>query len=250
MAVSSDGRRTVASPTDLERARPDGERTDRLQRDVEVVVVAADADRLGEYQDALRRAQVPTRATVDADEAEAFLSGLSPDVLVLDRGLPRLILFRLYGLVREDPNEPPVQVVFVGQEGETGPGDDYLPGDPSPSNVAERVTELLASASTAPATVLRMSPPPRPRRPRVGPSDHATYSGRCSGHGRRDSGSGRGSQRAGLGGDAHHRDRRRGSPAVPATNGVNGEAAATEVSADDEAPTDLRSAPAAAWTSL
>src|SRR5688572_7694146 len=118
-----------------------------------VVVVAADADRLGQYEDALREAHVATRATLDADEAESFLSGLSPDVLVLDRGLPRLILFRLYGMVREDVGETPVQVVFVGQEGETGPDDHYLPGDPSPSNVAERVTRLLASANETSATV-------------------------------------------------------------------------------------------------
>jgi CheY-like chemotaxis protein len=116
-----------------------------------VVVVAADAERLGEYEAALRRAKVPTRVTLDADEAETFVSGASPDVLVLDRGLPRMVLFRLYGLVREDANEPPVQVVFVGQEGETGPGDHYLPGDPSPSNVAERVTELLASVNAEPS---------------------------------------------------------------------------------------------------
>ena len=138
-----------------------------------VVVVAADADRLGQYEDALRKTHVATRATLDADEAEGFVSGLSPDVLVLDRGLPRLILFRLYGLVREVPDEPPVQVVFVGQEGETGPGDHYLPGDPSPSNVAECVTALLAGASTAPPTAPPTgtaappvaSPAPEPARP-------------------------------------------------------------------------------------
>ena len=117
-----------------------------------VVVVASDADRLGQYEDALRRVQIPTRATLDADEAETFLSGLSPDVLVLDRGLPRLVLFRLYGMVRADASETPVQVVFVGQDGETGPDDHYLPGDPSPSNVAERVTQLLASANATPET--------------------------------------------------------------------------------------------------
>ena len=32
-----------------------------------VVVVAADADRLGQYEAALREARVPTRATLDAD---------------------------------------------------------------------------------------------------------------------------------------------------------------------------------------
>ena len=54
----------------------------------DVLVVAADADRQGQYQDALRKARVPTRATLDADEVEAIVSGLSPDGLVLDRGCP------------------------------------------------------------------------------------------------------------------------------------------------------------------
>jgi hypothetical protein len=118
----------------------------------DVVVVAADADRLGEYDDAFRKARIATRATLDADEAEGLVGSSSPNVLVLDRGLPRLTLFRLYGLVREDPAETRVQVVFVGQEDDTGPGDHYLPGDPSPTNVAERVTQLLADVDGQPVT--------------------------------------------------------------------------------------------------
>ena len=133
------------------------------------VVVAADADRLGEYEDALRKARVATRATLDADEAETLVAGLNPDVLVLDRGLPRLILFRLYGLVREDASETPIQVVFVAQEGDTGPGDHYLPGDPSPSNVADRVTLLLASASAAAAATPAAESPTE--RGAAGPAD-------------------------------------------------------------------------------
>jgi hypothetical protein len=117
-----------------------------------VVVVATDGERLGQYEAALRKAQISTKATLDADEAEALVASLSPDVLVLDRGLPRLVLFRLYGLVREDASETPVQIVFVGQEGETGPGDHYLPGEPSPSIVAERVAQLLPSAGPASTT--------------------------------------------------------------------------------------------------
>lgn len=115
-----------------------------------VVVVATDGERLGQYKAALRTILIQTRATLDADEAAALIASLSPDVLVLDRGLPRLVLFRLYGLVREDASEAPVQIVFVGQEGETGPDDHYLPGEPSPSAVAERVAQLLSVAGSAP----------------------------------------------------------------------------------------------------
>src|SRR5204863_857499 len=54
-------------------------------------------------------------------------------------------LFRLYGLVREDDGGPPVQVVFVGQDGEGGRGDHYLPGDRAPSTVAAHVASLVAA---------------------------------------------------------------------------------------------------------
>ena len=202
-----------------------------------VVVVAADADRLGQYEDALRKVQVPTRGTVDADEAESFLTGLSPDVLVLDRGLPRLTLFRLYGLVREDPNEPPVQVVFVGQEGETGPGDHYLPGDPSPSNVAARVTELLASAAPS-------SAPPEPVRPAASPST----AGAATAASAAAAGAAAAGSAAAAAGSAPTTAARapeaattEAQPATPVTNGVNGDAVAAESAAaaaeeEDEAP--------------
>jgi hypothetical protein len=72
---------------------------------------------------------------------------------VLDQGLPRLALFRLYGVAREDRGESRVQVVFVGQDGDTGPDDHYLPGEPSPLTVAAQVTGLVsrAGSATAPA---------------------------------------------------------------------------------------------------
>lgn len=201
-----------------------------------VVVVAADADRLGQYEDALRKARVATRATLDADEAEGFVSGLSPDVLVLDRGLPRLILFRLYGLVREDPNEPPVQVVFVGQEGETGPGDHYLPGDPSPSNVAERVTELLASASTVPST----APPNETAAPPVAPSapEAARPSAQPSTAGVAAAGAAAGAAAA-QAPESASAETAPAVPVAPVTNGVTGEAVATEAATPDEAPADV-----------
>ena len=119
-----------------------------------VVVVAADGERLGQYESALQQARVQMKATLDADEAETLVADLSPDVLVLDRGLPRLVLFRLYGLAREDAGESQVKIVFVGQEGDTGPDDHYLPGEPSPSTVAERVAQLLPSAAAQPEAVV------------------------------------------------------------------------------------------------
>ena len=120
---------------------------------VDAVLVAADGTRLQQYEAALEEVRIQSRATLDADEAEALVGEVSPDVLVLDRGLPRLVLFRLYGLVREAAREKPVQIVFVGQEGDTGPDDHYLPGEPTPMAVAQRVAELVTEErdSAAPA---------------------------------------------------------------------------------------------------
>src|SRR4051812_22853238 len=63
-----------------------------------VVVVASDATRQQQY------------------EAATILEAYRPGVLVLDQGLPRLALFRLYGAAREDERTPAIQVVFVGQD--------------------------------------------------------------------------------------------------------------------------------------
>jgi hypothetical protein len=113
---------------------------------VRVVVVAADAARFEQYDSAFRAAAAPVLITLDAGKAEALLTGNRPEILVLDDGLPRLVLFLLYGLVREDERAPRVQVVFVGQDGQAGPGDHYLSGERSPSLVAEHVISLVASA--------------------------------------------------------------------------------------------------------
>jgi hypothetical protein len=98
-------------------------------------------------------AQVPTRATLDLDEAEALLIEVQPAVLVLDHGLPRIYILRLYGLVRETLEGPRVKVLFVGQEasqdGDSSPDDYYLPGEPSPLGVAEQVSDMVAEADAA-----------------------------------------------------------------------------------------------------
>jgi hypothetical protein len=109
-----------------------------------VLVVAADDERRSQYESALQRARISARMTVDAGEAESAIGEAAPDVLVLDRGLRRLVLFRLFSLVRTEATDRPTQVVFVGQDGDTGPDDLYLPGEPSAHAVAERVSELLA----------------------------------------------------------------------------------------------------------
>ena len=121
------------------------------------VVVAVDPARLDLYSRTLRMAQVPTRATLDLDEAEALLIEHQPSVLVLDHGLPRIYILRLFGLVRETLDGPRVKVLFVGQEaGQNGdsspanPDDYYLPGEPSPLGVAAQVIDMMAEADAAP----------------------------------------------------------------------------------------------------
>jgi CheY-like chemotaxis protein len=114
-----------------------------------VLVVAADDERRSQYESALQLARISARMAADAEEAESVIGDAAPDVLVLDRGLRRLALFRLFSLVRADPTDTPTQVVFVGQDGDTGPDVHYLPGEPSVHEVAERVSELLKRASPA-----------------------------------------------------------------------------------------------------
>lgn len=116
------------------------------------VVVAADRARLDLYARTLRLAEVPTRATLDLDEAEAILTELRPSVLVLDYGLPRVYLMRLNGLVRGELDGPRVKVLFVGQDGESDDDDYFLPGQPSPLGVAAQVVEMVAAADDAAAT--------------------------------------------------------------------------------------------------
>ena len=96
------------------------------------VVVAVDPARLDLYARTLRIAQIPSRATLDLDEAAELLTTVQPSVLVLDHGLPRLYILRLYGMVRGPVEGPRVKVLFVGQDGVEGPDDYYLPGEPSP----------------------------------------------------------------------------------------------------------------------
>jgi len=116
-----------------------------------VVVVAVDAARLGLYAATLRMAGVPARSTLNVDEATEILTEHQPSVLVLDHGLPRLVIFRLYGKVRAAAADPRVKVLFVGQEGKTVPDDHYLPGEPSPLTVAALVRDLVAEADVAAA---------------------------------------------------------------------------------------------------
>jgi hypothetical protein len=123
-----------------------------------VLVVAADDERRSQYESALGRVRVSARLAVDADEAEAVIGDAAPNVLVLDRGLQRLVQFRLFSLVRADGSDPPTQVLFVGQDGDAGPGDHYLPGQPSAHEVADLVSELLGRVR--PAT--DVSPPAAP----------------------------------------------------------------------------------------
>lgn len=137
----------------------------RADGSARVVVIARDATRLAQYESALRVAKTPARATADPDAGADYLVQHRPAVLVLDQGLPRLALFRLYGLAREDEGEPPIQVIFVGQDDDTGPDDHYLPGNPSPSRVAVQVTSLLARVDAAERAARRAAVVPTPLAP-------------------------------------------------------------------------------------
>lgn len=123
------------------RTRPDNPVSDGP---VKVIVIARDSSRQVQYEASLRVAGTPALATADPDAGADLLVQHHPSVLVLDSGLPRLALFRLYGLARQDEGTPPTQVVFVGQDDDTGPDDHYLPGDPPPSGVAVQVSTLIA----------------------------------------------------------------------------------------------------------
>lgn len=147
------------------RTRPDGS--------ARVVVIARDATRQAQYESAMRVAKTPAHTTADPDAGADLLLQHRPAVLVLDQGLPRLALFRLYGMAREDEGQPPIQVVFVGQDDDTGPDDHYLPGEPSTSRVAVQVTSLLSRldaagrAGRAPSGSPPAAAPPAASPPRV-----------------------------------------------------------------------------------
>ncbi|MCC7367302.1 MAG: hypothetical protein IT306_02705 [Chloroflexi bacterium] len=117
-----------------------------LELQPRAVVVAVDQARLDLYARTLHLADVPTRATLDIDEAEEILTKLRPSVLVLDYGLPRVFLMRLNSLVRGELDGPRVKVLFVGEAGESDGTDYFLPGQPSPLGVAAQVIEMVADA--------------------------------------------------------------------------------------------------------
>jgi hypothetical protein len=96
-------------------------------------------------------ASVTAALTSDADEAESWLRERQPTSLVLDQGLPRMTVFRLYGLVRTEEEMHGIAVLFVGQEGQGGVADHYLPADASPLAVAAQAQQLAARRPALPA---------------------------------------------------------------------------------------------------
>lgn len=107
-----------------------------------MVVVSIEQSRLAQYRAALRMAGVTAALTDDTDEAESWLRERLPASLVLDQGLPRMTVFRLYGLVRAEESMRGISVLFVGQEGQGGAEDHYLPADASPLVVAAQAQQL------------------------------------------------------------------------------------------------------------
>ena len=134
---------TDVSPSTGERPEPSG------AGPLGVVVVSTEPSRLTQYRAALRMAGVTALLTDDTDEAEGWVQDRLPAALVLDQGLPRVTVFRLYGLVRDNAWARGISVLFVGQEGEGGPGDYYLPADASPLAVAAQAQELAREAERA-----------------------------------------------------------------------------------------------------
>ena len=125
-----------------------------------VVVVGSDEERIAQYQAALGLAQVPFRTTLDTAEAETLIGELPLEVLVLDLGLPRLALLQLYSQARSLKGGSDVQVLFVGQDGDTGPDDHFLPGEPSPVTVSSWVSDLVAGVTEPPALDLGLDDSP------------------------------------------------------------------------------------------
>ncbi|HET6196021.1 MAG TPA: hypothetical protein VFE12_09710, partial [Acetobacteraceae bacterium] len=115
------------------------------------MVVSVDHGRLAQYRAALRMAGVTAALTSDADEAETWLRERVPTSMVLDQGLPRMTVFRLYGLVRAEESMRGIAVLFVGQEGEGSSEDYYLPADASPLVVAAQAQQLAAEHAQATA---------------------------------------------------------------------------------------------------
>lgn len=140
----------TVEPSDRDLAGRGDPRPDGAPGPARVVVVGADAGRLAQYRSALGLARVPFRATLDLQDAEALIERHPLEVLVLDLGLPRLALLQLYGVARGAEGGADVQVLFVGQDGETTLDDHFLPGEPSPVTVASRVSDLLVGVPEPP----------------------------------------------------------------------------------------------------
>jgi hypothetical protein len=127
-----------------------------------VVVVSIEQSRLNQYRAALRMAGVNALLTPDADEAEGWLRERLPASLVLDQGLPRMTVFRLYGLVRAEESMRGISVLFVGQEGQGGAEDHYLPADASPLVVAAQAQQLAARHTATAAAESETASPGAP----------------------------------------------------------------------------------------
>jgi len=130
-----------------------------------VVVVSVEQSRLAQYRAALRMAGVTAALTDNVDEAEDWLRDRLPSALILDQGLPRLTVLRLYGLVRGEESMQGIAVLFVGQEGTGSAEDHYLPADASPLAVAAEAQRLAAAPGQAEPADDEVPPPQRPAGP-------------------------------------------------------------------------------------
>ena len=129
-----------------------------------VVVISVEQSRLTQYRAALRMAGVTAALTDNVDEAEDWLRDRLPAALILDQGLPRMTVLRLYGLVRGEESMQGIAVLFVGQEGSGSAEDHYLSADASPLMVAAEAQRLAAFPDQAePADEEEVEAPARKR---------------------------------------------------------------------------------------
>lgn len=121
------------------------------------LVVTAEPDRGEGFERGLAAAGLDPVIVGDARGADQLVSGALPDVLILDRGMPGLALFRLYSALRSRPGGAELPIYFVGEPGTDTPTDHYLPREASPDEIVDRVRAGLGRSVDA---IERASPAP------------------------------------------------------------------------------------------
>lgn len=135
--------------------------TPRAEAESTALVVATESDWIGVLGRELEVAGLDVSRVADPNTALRWLEADTPSLLVLDGSVPRLMLFRLYAALREQPATAETPVIFTrhpdlraGRDGH----DLYLPPDAAPTELAGLVREALGREP---------SPAPEPPQERV-----------------------------------------------------------------------------------